>query len=88
MFYECVAETKQFNMIGRYWEKGNQNEIDLVAINELEKKMLLCEVKTNIKNFRMHQLKEKSQKIVMKYPGYTIDYKGLSLDNIKDYLGN
>jgi hypothetical protein len=86
LFHEFVAETKQFNMVGTYWEKGNQNEIDLVAINELEKKIMLCEVKTNIKNFRINQLKKKSKKIVMKYPEYTFDYKGLSLINIKDFL--
>ncbi|MDA3941355.1 MAG: hypothetical protein PF693_18950 [Spirochaetia bacterium] len=30
---------------GTYWEKGNQNEIDIIAINEIDKKALLCEVK-------------------------------------------
>ncbi len=29
--------TKQYNRIGSYWEKGKQNEIDLVAINDLER---------------------------------------------------
>jgi hypothetical protein len=81
-----VAETKQFNIIGNYWERGNQNEIDLIAINELEKRMMICEVKTNIKNFRRKQLIEKSRKIIQKYPEYIIEYKGLSLKNINDYL--
>lgn len=86
LFHECVAETKQFNIIGNYWERGNQNEIDLIAINELEKRMMICEVKTNIKNFRRKQLIEKSRKIIQKYPEYIIEYKGLSLENINDYL--
>jgi len=86
LFHEFIAETKQFNIIGNYWEKGNQNEIDLIAVNELEKKMIICEVKTNIKNFRRNQLIAKSKKIIQKFPGYKIDYKGLSLENINDYL--
>ncbi|KPA13325.1 archaeal ATPase family protein [Candidatus Magnetomorum sp. HK-1] len=86
LFHELIAETKQYNIIGNYWEKGNQNEIDLVAINELEKKLVFYEVKTNIKNFRIKKLMEKSKKIVQKYSNYSIDYKGLSLENINDYL--
>ena len=86
LFHEFIAETKQFNIIGNYWEKGNRNEIDLVAVNELEKRMIICEVKKNIKNFRRNQLIAKSNKIIQKYPGYTIDYKGLSMENINDYL--
>ena len=36
----------EYNQIGSYWEKGNQNEIDLVAVNDIKKTITLAEIKT------------------------------------------
>ena len=48
-FFELLAATKQFNHMGCYWERGHKNEIDIVAINDLEKKLVLAEVKMSKK---------------------------------------
>ena len=45
MFVELLIETKRFNRIGSYWRQSGQDEIDIVAINDLEKIILLAEVK-------------------------------------------
>lgn len=37
-FRQQFEESGNFSMVGNYWEKGNLNEIDLIAINELEKR--------------------------------------------------
>ena len=39
--------------------KENQNEIDIIAINELDKKALICEVKINPRKIDMDILKIK-----------------------------
>ena len=39
-YHDLFAGTNQYNLIGSYWEKGNRNEIDLVAINDMKKRWL------------------------------------------------
>ena len=78
-----VAASRDYNIVGNYWERGNQNEIDLVAINELEKKALIGEIKRNPKNIRLSLLREKSARIVQQLKGYEIDYCGFSLEDLK-----
>jgi len=81
-FIEKLKLTHQYSQIGNYWERGNKNEIDIVAVNEIEKTMLIAEVKINPKKISIKKLQEKSQKLISKFQDYTIDYRGLSLDDI------
>ena len=76
------VESLQYSMIGSFWEKGNQNEIDIVAINELEKKALIAEVKLQAKNISIPKLKHKATVLQRKLGGYDISYKGISLNDI------
>lgn len=43
--YSNAGCVKRYFSIGAWWERGNQNEIDIVAVNDLEKKVLFAEVK-------------------------------------------
>ena len=38
LFIELLQEKQIYTKIGSYWERGNQNEIDIVAIDEIDKK--------------------------------------------------
>ncbi|MEZ5448193.1 MAG: DUF234 domain-containing protein, partial [Thiolinea sp.] len=77
-----LAATGEYSVIGHYWEAGNKNEIDLVALNELDKKALIGEIKRNPKNLRLSKLKEKARKLEQKLSGYEISYRGFSLDDV------
>ena len=81
-FIEKLKESKQFNQIGRYWERGNQNEIDIVAINERKKIALIAEVKLSKKRIQLNVLKEKSHALSKQLTGYQIHYQGFSLDDL------
>lgn len=81
-FIEKLKLTHQYSQIGNYWERGNKNEIDIVAVNEEEKVMLLAEVKINSKKISIKKLQEKSKKIIQKFPDYKVDFQGLSLENL------
>ena len=82
LFQEQLAASGQYSVIGNYWESGNKNEIDIVALNELNKSALIAEVKRNPKNIRLSRLKEKAVKLEQKLKGYEIEYCGLSLDDL------
>ena len=81
-FIEKLKESHQFSQIGTYWEKGNKNEIDIVAVNEIEKTILIAEVKINPKKISLQKLKEKSVKLMQKFPNYKIELKGFSLNDL------
>jgi len=85
-FYELFAGSHQFNQIGSYWEKDGSNEIDLVAVNDLEKRLVIAEVKLNKDKYSENLLKAKAQKLIRLYPAYKTQYLGLSLENAHDYL--
>ena len=86
LFIEIKKSNPDYGIIGTYWEKGNQNEIDIVAVNELEKVVYISEVKMNKNKISIEKLKDKSKKLIEKYSGYEIKYEGLSLDDIDELL--
>ncbi len=85
-FKELLTATEKFNKIGSYWEKSNTNEIDIVAVNDLKKKILIADVKLDNRKLDLKILKSKSEKLLLSYPDYQIEWKGLSFENIKDII--
>ncbi|WP_041223749.1 DUF234 domain-containing protein [Deferribacter desulfuricans] len=65
-----------------YWDKKGENEIDMVAVNEMEKRALIAEVKLNKNKINLQKLKEKSKDILKFLKGYNIEYKGFSLEDV------
>lgn len=86
LYHELFWSSKKFNRIGSYWEKGNQNEIDLVAFNDLEKRCVIADIKINPAKINLPLLKKKSQKIINTYQKYEVQYLGLSFSDLAQYL--
>ncbi len=79
-FREKIMKEENLSAIGQYWESGNQNEIDIVAINEYEKRAIIAEVKRNAGKISLNTLQEKAKTLVNKQlSGYAIEYRGLSM---------
>jgi hypothetical protein len=85
-FHELLADTGRFNQIGAYWERGNQNEIDLVALNDMKKHIVVADIKLNKAKLSIGSLKDKASGMLASYPGYKVEWLGLSLESIADYL--
>ncbi|GHT80616.1 ATPase [Bacteroidia bacterium] len=81
-FRTQLIETKQFSAIGSYWDRRGENEIDIIAENEMEKRLVFYEVKRNEKRINLSVLENKASEIVKKYPHFEIEYKKLSLDRM------
>ena len=81
-FIEKLKLTNNFSNIGTYWERGNQNEIDIVAINDYDKTMLIGEVKINSKKINLNLLEKKATKLISKHGKYKIEFIGYSLDDL------
>ena len=82
LFVDQFKEQQHFTHIGSYWERGNQNEIDIVAIDELEKTLTICEVKLAKKRLDQKVLEAKAKKLLADYQNYAIQWKLLSLENV------
>jgi len=87
-FRELFAASGKFNKIGSYWGRGNRDEIDLVAINDMQKKIVIAEVKfkKRKRKISINALKEKSQKLLSAYPNYKPEFLALSFEDIETYL--
>ncbi len=81
-FREKLIIDGNYSEIGSYWERGNKNEIDIIAINKREKKALIIEVKLNKAKINIDSLKIKAQNIANQLTGYNIEYSGRSLEDI------
>ena len=86
LFIELLKEKQIYTQIGSYWERGNKNEIDIVALDEINKKLLIAEVKLSEKRLNHNDLVLKSQKLIDKYKHYEIEYRLLSLKSFDDLL--
>jgi len=86
-FYkQLFAESGKYNKIGSYWEKGNHNEIDLVAINDLDKKIVIAEIKLNKNRIKTVLLEQKAQKLLSAYKNYDREFLALDIDDAVNYL--
>lgn len=81
-FIEKLKLSNQYSDIGTYWEKGNENEIDIIAINDDTQTMLIAEVKRQAKKIDLKKVQEKALKLVSKYKKHKIDYIGYSLEDM------
>jgi hypothetical protein len=81
-FTEKFATQNQYSAIGTYWEKGNQNEIDIVAVNDFEKTVLVVEVKRKKENISIPLLQEKGKSVKSQLEGYIFEYQGFSMDDM------
>lgn len=84
-FRDKAIEKQHYTMIGRWWDRKGENEIDMVAANELDKTIDLYEIKRQKKNISLAVLEEKAQWMLNAVPmfkDYQVRYKGLDIEDM------
>ncbi len=82
-FKQKYALEGNFSEIGNYWDKGNLNEIDLIAINKQQKTVEFAEIKLNKQKLNLTILKEKSKGLIEKeFKNYKIKYTALAVEDM------
>lgn len=84
-FNEVMKESGRYTRLGYWHDRKGENEIDIVAEDEIDNKIEFIEVKRLAKNFDEKILKEKSElffKDVGTFEGYEITYTGLSIEDM------
>ena len=82
-FRQLLAESKSYSDVQSYWDRKGENEIDIIAVNDFEKRLLIGEVKRNRERINLHILENKAAEIVKKYTDYQIEYQGFSLEDLE-----
>ena len=82
-FHQKYAETGRYNLVTSYWERDGQNEIDLIAVNDAERHIVIGEIKRQAQRLVMKTLEEKAKNIVAQQRRrYSIEFVGLSMDDM------
>ena len=81
-FREKLTETERITAIGGFWDSKGENEIDIVALNDLDKTALIAEVKRNPKKIDMNRLTVKSAALAKELAKYKVELRGYSLEDM------
>ena len=81
-FRQLFAESNEYSDIQGYWDNKGENEIDLIAVNDMEKRIVIGEVKRNAKRISLPLLERKAENIIKKHSSYQIEFRGFSLEDM------
>ncbi len=74
--FQLLQEKKEFSYVGSWWDRKGENEIDVVAIDEINKILLIGECKLQKNKIDLSKLKKKSAFLIKEYYDYKVKYKG------------
>jgi len=84
-FKSKYKESGRYTNLGRFWDRKGENEIDLIAVNELDKTVEFIEIKRNTSRINLKELETKAAHFLQhsgECKGCAVSYKGLSLDDM------
>jgi AAA+ ATPase superfamily predicted ATPase len=81
-FRDKMAEEERVTSIGGYWDRKGDTEIDILALNDIDKRAVVAEVKRNAKKIDMKKLELKAERLSAALAPYKVELRGLSLDDM------
>ena len=84
-FRERLLERGGLTRLGAWWDRKGENEIDLVAANETDRRAIFCEVKRDASRISLPALRKKAEAFfaaVPEWTGWRKSFKGFSLDDM------
>lgn len=67
-FREVMIERQAYTRIGSWWDRKGENEIDIIAVDELDRRIEFYEVKRNEEKISINLLRKKALKFLEKNP--------------------
>ena len=84
-FKRVLIEKQNYTRIGSWWDRKGENEIDIVAENELENTATFFEVKRKSENIDLKALEAKAAVFLRatgEFNKYDLSFKGLSMSDM------
>lgn len=84
-FEKKLRESGEYTRIGKYWDRKGENEIDLIAVNEIDRTARIFEVKRDASRYSEQRLQAKVQHLLSnckQLSDYKISLGVLSLQDL------
>ena len=87
-FRQKYSESGKYTIVTNYWEsarksnQGEDNEIDLIAVDAENKQLIIGEIKRNKNKISIPEVEKKSKKIQSYHKKWKTQFVGLSLDDM------
>ena len=84
-FHRAAMESGEFTRIGRWWDRKGENEIDMIAEDELSDCVTFYEIKRQADDINIGVLKQRAEVMLQathEFKKYDIRFKGLSMDEM------
>ena len=82
-FQALVMENGQYTMVGNWWDRKGENEIDLIALNEFDHSGIVAEVKRNPNKISISDLQRKVENLpASEFRRYKLELRALSMDDM------
>ncbi|MBQ9587096.1 MAG: ATP-binding protein [Bacteroidales bacterium] len=81
-FRQRWMEEERVTLVGNYWDRKGVNEIDMIALNDIDKTAVVAEVKRQRKKLNHSLLAEKAATIDKHLAKYTITQIGLTMEDM------
>lgn len=82
-FQAQTMETGQYTLVGNWWDRKGENEIDMIALNEFDHTGMAAEIKRNPRKISLTTLQDKVNALPSKSFGdYTLTLRALSIEDM------
>lgn len=81
-FRQMYGEKERVTEVSHWWDSQGKNEIDLIALEDLDHHAVVAEVKRNPEKYKSKEFEEKYQHIRKYLKGYDVDLIGLSMKDM------
>ena len=81
-FRQKWMEEERVTLVGNYWDRKGQNEIDMIALNDIDKTAVVAEIKRQRRKFSPTELAEKTATLNKELSKYTVTQIGLSMEDM------
>ena len=84
-FHRVAVESGEYTRMGRWWDRKGENEIDLIAEDELSETATFFEIKRQKEEISMGILRQKAEAFLgatHQFKGYEMVYRGLSMEDM------
>lgn len=83
-YFQCQAmETGLYSLVGNWWDRKGENEIDMIALNEFDHTGMVAEIKRNPRKISLADLQKKVDVLPHQtFGGYAFSLRGLSIEDM------
>ena len=81
-FRQKWMEEERVTLVGNYWDRKGQNEIDMIALNDIDKTAVVAEIKRQPRKFSPAELAQKAAALNKELSKYKVTQIGLSMEDM------